>query len=433
MAVSQLEGLGLLDQQIPSSGYGVLTQGDREELFAWDAADTTLTGVALLRVQARAMNGVKLLLAAGGKFEVAIGDVGSPGEVIRRVLTSSGTTLRGSDDTLATGYALDGDWVPSTAVPDALPGGSQPVTLLGTGRQAFGDVIGGWLALAGKALVQRRDSAGELVIAVVGSTTTNDVLGTTITAADIEVTGARLPALADGPTGVEIDTAGVGANNEEATVLVGAQQVMLAEGARIWSLSAPGIDPVASAQLGAALVARLGGETLVELPIAPWVAVQPGDPVTITAQHPLIYDWDNGDWSLASVPGRVLGVRPNLHTGAQLATILVAGAGDGATLTLCPTADIFTKNSTSDFVLNSGEGVHFIAGDSIQFYTAGNEAAEKETRVIDTVTDDNITITVAASAWVGVGTKVTYPAHGSATAAQKDSFVYVRSDKQWEG
>jgi hypothetical protein len=218
----------------------------------------------------------------------------------------------------------------------------------------------------------------------------------------------------------------------ESTILVGAQQRMLAEGARILDIKAPGIVPVYAAALGAAIVARLGGETLVEMPIAPWLDLQVGDPVIITAAHPLLYDWDNGAWSVASLSARVVGWRHDLRTGATRIRFLAA-SGDGRdALSLCPTATILGKNSTTDFDLNAGEGVHFAAGDSIQFYTPGDEASEKQTRVIDTITVDNITLTVAASAWVGVDTEVTYPAHGSATSDQADGFLYVQSTKHWD-
>jgi hypothetical protein len=175
----------------------------------------------------------------------------------------------------------------------------------------------------------------------------------------------------------------------------------------------------------------VGGETLIEMPIAPWVDLQIGDSVKNTTAHPLLYDHDAGTWSAATVYQRVIGWRMDLRTGATTAKLLSTAADSLDALMLCPTATIATKNSTSDFDLTTGEGSYFAAGDQIQFYTPGDEAAEKQTRTIDTVTADNITITVAASAWVGVGTCVTYPAHGSATTAQKTGFAYVRSDKTW--
>jgi hypothetical protein len=432
--ISQMSGIGLMDQAIPSTGFGVLSQEDRKEVFRWDSADTTLTGIAVVRVADRAILGKKVNLSLGpADFEVAIGDIAKPGEVIRRVLTSSGTTLRGTDDTLGTGYALDGDWAPESSISDVLPAATWLVPMLSTGAGSLADLAGGLLALGGKALVQRRSSTGELVLAVVDTTPAPNVaVNTSVAAADVESSGVGMPALADGPTGIEIDIGSPHLDDKQ-TLLVGSRHRMLSEGARIWKLSVPGLPVISAAQSAVALLEGFGGETLVEMPIAPWVDLQPGDKASITAAHPLMYDWDNGSYGVASVAARVVGWRMDLRTGATTIKLLAASGAGRTPLALCPTATIDTKNSTTDFDLTAGEGAYFAAGDSIQFYTPGDEGTEKETRVIDTITTDNITLTVAASAWVAAGSRVTYPTNASATSAQDTGYLYVRSDKHWEG
>jgi len=429
--VADLAGLDILDQTIPSTGVGMVTQDGDAEILRWDSTNSDVDGQVLIRISQRAIGGKSVWLAAGGSFEVAVGNVGKIGAVLRQMLTSSGTTLRGADDVLSIGYALDGDWAPSTSIADLLPGALDDVPAVITGRGSAEDVVGGWLALAGRAVVQRRSSSGEVVLAVVDTFPVADTSGTTITAADIEISGTTLPALADGPTAVEIDASVVG-STDETKILVGSAERMLAEGTRTWGLRAPGITPLAAAMLGGQLVERLGGETLIAMPVAPWVDVQPGDVAVLTVAHPLLYNYGNGSWGAATLNARVMGLREDLRTGARMVVFLAAG-GDAEPLSLCPTATIGTKNSTTDFDLGTGEGAYFVAGDLIQFYTPGDEASEKQTRTIDTVTDDNITITVAASAWVGVGTRVTYPANASATSVQDASFMYVLASKVWKG
>ena len=430
LPVEELTGIGIIDQTIPTDGLGLITQEDRGEVIRWDTTNTDVAGVVLIRVAQRGISGY-VQIGKGGKFEVAVGGVGQIGEVLRQILTSSGTTLRGSDDVLPTGYAVPGAWAPSTAIGNLLPGALNEVPAVVGGKASAADVVGGWLALAGRCIVQRRDSSGEFVLASVNTFTASDVYGTAVTAADIEIAGVSLPALADGPTSISVAATTPIAPNAETVITVGSSERILAEGTRTWELSAPGISPLAAAMLAGDLVTRMDGGVIVTMPVAPWLDLQPGDVVVVTAAHPLLYDWAAGSWGATSLYGRVMGTRTDLRTGATDAEFLLEGQQHPAPLSLCPTATIAAKNSTTDFDLGTGEGDRFVAGDLIQFYTPGDEASEKQTRTIDTVTDDNITITVAASSWVGVGTRVTFPTNASATAAQNTAFMYVLGSKVW--
>lgn len=429
LPVRKTEGTGLSDVVWPTTGYGLCDVGDRREIVAWDEADDTHPNYVLLRLSRRRVGGTpKATLIAGGTVKVLSGAYDTLGRAMRTVMESSGTGLRGSYDTLALGggYGLPDDWLADGLLTPA-PQLPQEMHLFATGRTSLARLAGGALVLAGRCLVQRYDAdAGEVVLTVVDVDPSETYQATELGASDVELVGVTAPEVQDAPNQVQVTTGFLG---EGTPVLVRSVPRVQAEGPRSLDLSVP-IDGVATiVGLATAVIMRGDGQAVVDIPVAPWVSLQVGDPVDLTLAHPLSYDWSSGSRSAASLVGRVVGESLDLYTGRRRVQVLLAGQL-AARLLLCPTATVASP-SGSQFDVAAADVQWFKAGETITLYNEGLESTELATRVIDTVAGTTITCTSALPAFVAAGTRVTFPALASASASQSGSFMYASSTKAW--
>lgn len=430
LPVLEGQGQGWQDFAFPPTGHGVIKGGAADEVIRWGARDATFTNPVLLRIDERGVGATsKIQIDAGQHLSTLTGTTGTVGGALLTLLESSGTGLRGAADTLELGFGLGvpESWIDTTTTSHGLLA-LQDVAAISDGRSSVADLLGGWLALLGRCLVQRTDTtSGTSELAVVSTMAVSDPTATSITTDNVLVSGVSVPVQEPGPNEIRVERATLAS---AVPVVVRDRPRIQAEGARSWTASAPSMEVGTAVSLASSIISLGTGQQVIEIPVAPWLlGVQVGDAVSVDLAHPITYDYADGSRAPATIPGRVVGWRLDLHSGARRLRVLLAGTVQ-AIRYLCPTATIGVKNSATDFDLGTGEGQWFTAGDSITLYEPGNEATREEIRIIDTVTSDNITITVAASAWVGVGSRVTYPDEASATTTQ-DDYAYHHADTIW--
>ena len=432
MPVAVESGAGIQDITMPTAALGVIESGEVKELVRWDAKDETLLadhGIAFLRLVERQINGGAMVgFGTGGTISALSGHVGTAAEVIRTVLESSGTGARGAYDSLQFGQGLG---IPEAWIDlDSLQSWQidvHPMQAISVGRSSLADMVGGWLALAGKCLCQAVVD-GECVLAVVDTQPVDNDTATTISTADVLLESVGTPQVVDAPNEVKIDPSGV---SKSASVIVRDVPRIQSEGPRAWEMKVPSIEADPAINFGKLLIAQGDGQAVVTLTVGPWLDVQPGDLLKLTIAHPAMFDWGTGARAPTTVYGRCVGWSLHLASTKQRITILLAG-GMIDTLLLAPSPTVTTKAGDTVTLAPAGATVWFAVSDSVELYTPGDDATEKETLVIQSINAgaNQLTFTTTPASWVGAGTVVTHPIYTSATATQQ-RFMYVRADKGW--
>lgn len=437
LPVKQTEGEGLADLSIPSSGIGVVEPKDgKPEIIRWDSSSgSAVNGVVMVRVSERTIGesgDAERDLSLGGTFKVASGVYDTVGQALLTLLESSGTGLRGTFDTLGLGQGLGvpEDWIDTASMQyleSPIP--AQDIPLLAEGTASLAELVGGWLAIAGKCLVQRIPQTGfesELAVVDVNPYANPDAL--TLTSTDVTMDGVAPLKLAEPPNIIKAKTKGVVDDGFEFSVLSRSQ--IQREGAREWSLNVPGAKRVTIAQAATRLFALGMGQMAAEIPVPVWVSPALGDMVVLNLSHPAIYDWENGSRAPASVSARVVGIEASLSTGEKRLKVLMGGLAPAGVL-LPPSATVQAVPSTTEVTVLTNEGEWFRDGDVVTLYNIGLEGTEQTTATIATAASDGLTFSAALPAWVAAGTIVTWPPYSSATARQADSFMFYRADKEW--
>lgn len=446
LAVRDIEGNSAIDFAIPSSGMAVVEAGDTSEVIRWDEKHTTdylgnsVEPYALLRVSERMVGAeystVEQLPAdfnETGKLEVVAGVVSNLPTAAQTLLESSGTGLRGDYDTLGLGF---GYGVPEGFI-DLDGTGAAPLTMetipvLAMGRTSWADLFSGWYRLGGLCLVQRRDAVGTIRLMAVDTspakviaTTGASFLGFELAKSDVVVGGTEVPRLIVAPNQIIVDT--TAGPYESADYTFNAVGRIQSEGAHSQSFAVPGgrVEIISAAVLS--VMSRGQGQSIVKFKIAPWVAFELGDPVSVTVGHPVLFDWSDGTRQPSNVPGRVVGASFMLKTGEQEVTILLDGMLE-AGFWLAPTTRI---QSVAGSDVTVTDGSWFRSGETVRFYTEGKEATEDTSIVATTVSGNVLTLASSPPAWFSTATKVTYPVYTSGSTEQTAAFMYDRSDRSW--
>jgi hypothetical protein len=438
LPVKTTTGSGWMNQAIPSSGFGVIESEGGSELLTWSATvdntaslDADLGSIVLLKISERGINGTGFLdLTHGGTLTVTAGYAGTVTDAIRTVMESSGTGARGTYDTLALGfgYGIPEAWIDETA--GGLGGfqglSTNTVDMVAGGRVSLEELAGGYLVLNNTAITQQRSDDG-VRLALVSTTPPAAVDQTMVSLeADDAILSRVEPArLIDAPNIVKIDTAGVMGGQELTAVDLPRVQ---AEGPNELTITAPGISVAQAGAYAQAVIALGDGLQSITVKVGAWVELEPGNPVQIDLAHPAVYDFAEAERAPASVAGRVIGSRFNLADGTQDLTILIRGAYVGARF-LCPAQAVQSKGSTTEITMTStAAAAMYKAGETITVYNRGQETAgtpEKANHTIDTINGAVITITASTfGAWVGAGTRVTYPVLADCSTRQDDYAFY---------
>jgi len=446
IAVKDIEGKSVLDFTFNATGLGVVDAGDFSEVIEWDAkysADylgNDLSPYAVLRISKR-MVGAEYgtvtqqpaNLNESGKIDVVSGVIDTLSSAAAKFLQSSGTGTRGASDTLGLGF---GYGIPSDFIALGGTGGAsitnEEIPLLAIGRASWLDMFSGWYGVSGICLVMRRAlSDGVLKLMNVDTAPAKVLTGVTtdfgfeLAKSDVVVGGTEVPRLIVAPNQIVIDTSA--GPYESAQYTYNAVGRIQAEGATSISLSVPGGRPEIVSPAILSIMARGLGQSIIQFKVAPWVTAELGDPVAVTVAHPILFDWSDGTRQPSNVPGRVVGIDFKLRTGEQTLTIILDGLLEPG-FWLCPTTQVA---SVAGDDVTVADGSWFRSGETVRFYTEGNEGSEDVSIVATTVSGNVLSLASTPPGWIDSTTFATYPIFTSGSTEQTAAFMYDRDDKAW--
>ena len=440
LILKQLSGGGSQDYTIPASGVGFLTADNKAEIVNWTdgAAATHNPDFAQVKITERAVGASELAdpYKHHAKLETAIGYVGKLGDGMLTILESSGGASHfGSKDTLSVGFglAIPSDYINTTSFSDnkVTPLADRHSESATKGRASFEELYGGWLALQGRCVVQRRQSDGTVKLECVSHTVgefSSYSVAVTISDEDVILDKIEQLNIIESPNEVVVKTSSDVSKNAPEVLIRDVPKVQV-EGAMAWEMSAPGIAATDAISWAKTLIALSESYYSLRIPIAPWVDIQPGDMTILDlTSHPLLYDYDAGARGASEVAARCIGVEKSLVEQVQYCTFLLFGTSLPPVL-LAPTVTVGSKAGDT-VTLSSGEGKWFAEDDLVQLYTEGKEATEAETLTIGSISGDALTFTTTPSSWVTGGTRITYPRYTVATTLQ-DDYMYNVAGKRF--
>tara|TARA_Y100000593_G_scaffold58615_1_gene108920 strand:- start:216 stop:740 length:525 start_codon:yes stop_codon:yes gene_type:complete len=169
--------------------------------------------------------------------------------------------------------------------------------------------------------------------------------------------------------------------------------------------------------------------------VAPWVEVQPGDPVNLTIAHPMVYDWTSSTRAPSQIGARCIGWAADLVSGMQRITLLLSGAAVGIGY-LSPSVSVVNKDSATQVTIAAADAQWFTADDYCRIYNPGKEQGPKGGASPE-ATDIQIDSVSAASAriifktslpsWVAAGTIITYPLASNTTRQNR----FTHNGQSW--
>lgn len=385
----------------PASGYILFENDEGLEVAAFDSQFADPTGqLRAVRLSGRALMGTTRInpFLADTRATVVPGMRGTLSEVIQTLGTSSGTGLRGVFDTLSygLGLAIPGDWFDVNGYPIA----SQYVDGASDDAASVENIAGGWLALMGRCLTQRRNADG--YVRIVAPSTSLDVPGTasTVLPSDVLIGATKTERLFESPNVVRIEDS---LRQKRTVSVIRDVPRQQAEGARTVTFIAPGINTASALAYGGKMLGLSDGQLVATFGVRPGLELGIGDPCRLELDHPAIWDWSSGAIA-ATVPARVIGEAENLGTGERSLTFLIPGQQQPARQ-LCPAARVDGYLSTT--VLEVDDVTGFAAGMELFIYRRGNAAAVSTTRTVAAVDATYSTVELTTPLLA-----VTYPADG---------------------
>ena len=449
LPLKEIEGSSILDYTIEDTGMGIVEVGDNSEVIRWtDKVEADAYGGATIvlelgeRMVGAEYSSVKQIpadLSEDGTFIIATGKIDDLNTIAETFLQSSGGGTRGAKDTLplSHGMGIPEEWIDLDAT-GSLLAMSGDVPMITAGKQSFADMFSGWYQISNACLAMRRSEDGVLQFQIVNvvpseviSTTGAGFLGRPLMKQDVVVGGTGVPSLVIAPNQINVDT--TAGPYESAQYVFNAIGRIQAEGIYNKSLSVPGGHSSIIAAGVLSIMSRGQGQSIIKFDVAPWIDAEVGDPISVTVEHPLLFNWADGTRAPSNIAARVLGWSKNLGSGEQSLTLLLDGILAPA-LWLCPTTHIYSI-SGNDVTVARGD--FFRSGETLRFYNRGKEATESADLLVTTVSGDVLTMAASPPAWFvstltgSHPTKVTYPAYTSGSTDQQNPFMYARSDKYW--
>lgn len=453
LPVVQTSGEGYADVEIPSSGVGIVEVDGERELVRWDDTETPAAPrdhIRLMHITERGVGGTPILdLGAGAELKFVSGHDGTPAEILLTLLESSGTGLRGDYDTLGLGlgYGVPSDYINEASF-ERIELLEDSVAAYSDGRSSLEEMMGGWLALQGLCVVQRRkapasnggtwNTAYQLAVVRTDPAIPAGDLGLVVTLepSDVEMGGVGLPDTIDSPTEVRVARSGV--ERDRPDVMPQDVPAIQALGLITKEFSAPGMSEAVARDAAISRIASGLGTTPIQLGVVPWLMplMWPGDLCKIALAHPKTYDWKTGTRGPATIYARVVGKRFWLRSGRFEPTLMMAGmAPEG--LYLCPGTTVATVDSTTAFTTSGDDDVALFApsGATIKaiLYNPGEEATELGTVEIDgTGTVEWTLSTGTLPAWVAAGvTHMTFAELGTNDAELDDAHMFFDDARRW--
>lgn len=454
LPVIQTSGEGYADLTVPSSGVGMVEIDGAKELIRWEWPDAMQgaagqDNVRLLHITERGVSGTPTLdIGVGAELKFVSGHDGTPAEILLTLLQSSGTGTRGTYDTLGIGL---GYGIPAAYIDVAsfarIELNEQSVAAYNDGRATLEELMGGWLALNGLCLTQRRvpvengtDGAYQLTIVrtePMKPASTFDLL-VTLTPSDIEMGGAGQPDTIEAATEVRVARSGIA--RDLPTVVPQDVPAIQAMGAVSKDFSAPGMSETAARDAANSRIARGLGQSAVSMRVMPWLNMQGGDIVRDQTRHRASYDWKTGTRAPASLSARVAGERWEPVGGRASVVLLRAGlVEDGLYLALGTTISFHDPLGTYFETDQDGnDAARFVpSGGSIKayLYNPGREGVWGELLQIELQSDSNPSWVLTAGtlpAWVANGvTQMTLGALGTNDPVIEPAFIFFSAARRW--
>ena len=351
-----------LDDAAPAAApqTGVVLIGDVAHSFG---ASTAVGGdkVALAGVRRLEDGAISQDDFAGQSASIVQRLDGTAADVVRKLIESSGTAAnRGTYDTEATGYAVKSTAVDEAGIADVVGAGWTKSAQLAAdlGDQSLADLVGGLLALSGRALVARQiGTADNRAVQLTAVYTTPMSAGWTAQVADADLlVDGSTPAVKtrpiDDPINV-IKVEGRQGGKKTFQITIRDAAAVQAQGAR----SASHTVPLADRDVVLPIVitwskARFASDQTtqaVDLRVPPWINADVGDAIQLSTTHFALWTFSSGEPGYTG-GARVIGRRFNLRTYETTLTCLV----DGLTLSgaLCPAAVVkaFSHATTPSWI-----------------------------------------------------------------------------------
>lgn len=454
--VVKTEGEGFGDLNIPTAGQGLFEPNADNAQKAFIEWDDKISGakagdgeIQLIHVTREVAGGGDAAPSLGvpGELALATGDRGTVGDVARRILESSGTGERGAYDVLdlGLGMGIPEEWITDGAQAwDRIgEGGVTKKNIMRDGADGPEEIIGGWFALTGHCLIQRRTFDGDYRLELRGTLPQSSTQNTTrLQNKDVELRSTQVPKLAEPPNQITVKRKTAIEEDPRPEIKVGSIGRTQQEGAREAEFVAPGATVEQTIQSAYRLLAQGGGQALIQLVVAPWKRLELGDDISVELAHPLIYNWSTGGFAPPKIPALVVGWDFSVADGKKRVTLLLPGYFQEQ-LKLCPTARVTGNISTSAFDCDlEGElGVSltdlFSAGDTVLLYDPGSEDGQHAERTIDSISGQTVTMTTSLPAFVQASgsppshTRMTYPSLSSASTEQRSGWLYHDGGDEW--
>lgn len=415
----------------PASGYVLLETESAEavEVARYDYIDQSIDPAGLhvaIRVVERQLMGTQRVNPWQDETRITVlaGASGTIADVLRTIATSSGTGARGSYDTLGFGF---GWGVPDSWLDlDEYPLNSIPCDAVTDEDSSLETLVGGWMVLLGRCLVQRRQDDGVVRIEAVPTTLEASSYAATLTSADILLGAAEVETLYDTPNTVRIEDSHRGKRRVGQLSDVPRQQ---AEGARDMELVAPSITPADVVVYGTRILRLSDGQMVVTLHVAPTVTLRVGDACKLDIDHPLVWDWETGT-SGGTIVARVVGAEDPLDAGPRKLTFLCPGQAQAGKV-LCPAAQCSTARTLPDR-MTVDDITGFEIGQYVIVYRRGDDTTKNVRRQIQNIAGLVVQFNsnVSTTDYPGDGeTWMTYDEYGTVTADQQEHLYIVAGDE----
>jgi len=429
--------------EFPDSGYvGIKGQDGAGEVASYaeklDASE--YPGRIILAGMKRKQSGtVQNVFIDGGELHAAAIVTGNTGEVIAKILESSGNNAppeRGVYDVLdqGFGYALKAsDHVLDTTVDVSLKANSLKHGLINPSKLnmvvaeavSLDKMIGTIVSANGLALSWVRDPAdSRLKIGVVPTGPLGGIADHTIGDGDLVSQGAATVArVSPSPNMITVRQAATPVWSGGNTFTYRILEDMAARGGQSATVEIYGVSVLAFYMLAEVYAGKIANNAMAEVAyrfrVAPHKDWLPGQLVSIDITHSGVFDWTTGTPGISETFGRILQVRRNLVSGVVDLDVVVMG--QSLVEPLCPAPRI-TGYDGSTFTLEDASV--FSNGDPIRIYTPGVAGAELETS-INSLAGNVITPAAMPSPIYPGATCATYPANTSTITSHQNAHAHI--------
>lgn len=448
LPVFQTAGAGFMDFLVPSSGMslGVLEADGKMEIIRWDLVQqmqAPMAQVVLIRLVERGGSGTGPVDLSVGTvtLKLVAGMSGTLKVVFLTMLQSSGTGANGTYDTLADGYGLDDALMDESAFA-SFDLDATPITAVAGGRASIESLLGGWLALLGKCLVQRRIADGSYRLTLVDTEPRALTLGLQLPLRpnDVELNGVGRPSSIRATNEVLIERSGVDA--KVPPIRVGDSTAILASRARSAKFTAPSMSDTLGIRLATARLLQ-GPRKHQDVSVSPWFPAQIGDHIENDTGHPSNLNPTTGARGAGSLPAIVAGDRFVPYSGQRRLILRHAGLTVESN-NFCPVFSIVSKPNSTDLVLSAADAQRLadylgltdlttldenFTDLSLRLYNPGEESTEAGVYQFNGINSTTtIRATAALPAWVADGTtRITWPPTVDAVSEQKNGWMFQGS------